>query len=69
MVNLLIYLSVKPLNFKNMNNFEKETRDFIETLPVEVREELVSIIEWEKELSWSNGYADAVEELESASDN
>jgi hypothetical protein len=52
-----------------MNNFEKETRDFIETLPVEVREELVSIIEWEKELSWSNGYADAVEELESTSDN
>ena len=51
-----------------MNNFEKETRDFIETLPAEVREQLVSIIEREKELSWSNGYADAVEQLEDLED-
>jgi hypothetical protein len=51
-------------DFETMNEFETQTRDFINTLPVEVREQLVSIIEWEKELSWSNGYADAVEELE-----
>jgi hypothetical protein len=47
-----------------MSNFEKETIEFINTLPEEVREKLVEAIEWEKELSWSNGYADAVEQLE-----
>lgn len=47
-----------------MNNFEKETIEFINGLPVEVREKLVEVIEWEKEMSWSNGYADAVEQLE-----
>jgi hypothetical protein len=45
-----------------MNNFENETIQFIESLPAEVRESLIEIIEWEKELSWSNGYADAVEQ-------
>jgi hypothetical protein len=47
-----------------MNNFENETVEFINTLPVEVRERLVEVLEWEKELSWSNGYADAVDQLE-----
>ena len=47
-----------------MSNFEKETIEFINTLPEEVREQLVEIIEWEKEVSWSNGYEDAVEQLE-----
>ena len=52
------------LNNIDMSNFEKETIEFINTLPVEVREQLVEIIEWEKEMSWSNGYEDAVEQLE-----
>jgi hypothetical protein len=47
-----------------MNNFENETVEFINTLPVEVRERLVTVLEWEKELSWSNGYADAVDHYE-----
>jgi len=47
-----------------MNNFENETVEFINTLPVEVRERLVEVLEWEKELSWSNRYADAVDQLE-----
>jgi len=47
-----------------MKNFEKETIEFINELPIEVREKLVEIIEWEKEMSWSNGYADAVDQLE-----
>ena len=47
-----------------MNNFENETVEFINTLPVEVRERLVEVLEWEKELSWSNGYADAVDHYE-----
>jgi hypothetical protein len=47
-----------------MNNFENETVEFINTLPVEVRERLVTVLEWEKELSWSSGYADAVDHYE-----
>jgi hypothetical protein len=47
-----------------MNNFENETLEFINTLPVEVRERLVTVLEWEKEVSWSNGYADAVDHYE-----
>jgi hypothetical protein len=47
-----------------MSNFENETVEFINTLPLEIRERLVEVIEWEKELSWSNGYADAVDQLE-----
>ena len=45
-------------------NFEKETTEFLNELSLELRERLVEIIEWEKELSWSNGYADAEEQLE-----
>ena len=47
-----------------MNNFENETVEFINTLPVEVKERLVEVLEWEKEISWSNGYADAVDHYE-----
>ena len=39
-----------------MSNFEKATVEFIESLAVEQRQELTEIIEWEKELSWSDGY-------------
>jgi hypothetical protein len=42
-----------------MVNFEKETVEFLNGLSPELRERLVEILEWEKELSWSNGYADA----------
>jgi hypothetical protein len=49
-----------------MSNFEKETVEFINTLPAEVRERLTEIIEWEKEMSWSGGYADAVDQLEAS---
>jgi hypothetical protein len=47
-----------------MLNFETDTIEFINTLPIEVRERLIEVIEWEKELSWSDGYATAVEQLE-----
>lgn len=49
-----------------MSNFEKELVEFINTLEPEMRDQLVEWIEWEKELSWSNGYADAVDQLEEA---
>jgi hypothetical protein len=45
-----------------MSNFEQATVEFIESLPVEKREKLIEIIEWEKELSWSDGYEQADEE-------
>jgi hypothetical protein len=48
---------------KSMVNFEKETVEFLNGLSLELRERLVEILEWEKELSWSNGYADAEEQL------
>ena len=47
-----------------MNNFEIELREFIQTLEPQMAEQLTEWIEWEKELSWSNGYADAVDQLE-----
>jgi hypothetical protein len=47
-----------------MKNFEKETIEFINNLPIELREQLIELIELEKEYSWSNGYADAVDQLE-----
>ena len=43
---------------------EKETIEFINSLPATISEKLMEILGWEKELSWSNGYADAVEQLE-----
>jgi hypothetical protein len=47
-----------------MSNFENETIELINTLPAEIREQLIERIEWEKEMSWSDGYADAVIEWE-----
>jgi hypothetical protein len=48
-----------------MSNFnEKELIEFINTLEPEMAEQLTEWIEWEKELSWSSGYADAVDQLE-----
>lgn len=48
----------------NMKNFEKETIELIISLDTDLRDKLIQAIEWEKELSWSNGYADAVDQLE-----
>ena len=47
-----------------MNNFEKELIEFIQTLEPQMAEQLTQWVEWEKELSWSNGYADAVDHYE-----
>ena len=45
-----------------MSNFdEKELIEFIQTLEPQMADQLVEWIEWEKEISWSNGYADAVD--------
>jgi len=46
-----------------MENFdEKELIEFINTLEPEFAAKLTEWIEWEKEISWSNGYADACEQ-------
>jgi hypothetical protein len=48
-----------------MSNFdEKELIEFIQTLEPQMAEQLTQWVEWEKEISWSNGYADAVDQLE-----
>ena len=47
-----------------MNNFDIELMEFIQTLEPQMAEQLTEWIEWEKELSWSRGYADAVDQLE-----
>jgi hypothetical protein len=48
-----------------MSNFdEKELIDFIQTLEPQTAAQLTEWIEWEKEISWSNGYADAVDHYE-----
>jgi hypothetical protein len=51
-----------------MNNFEIETVELIKSLPISRQQldDLITAIEWEKEVSWSNGYADAVDQLEEA---
>ena len=47
-----------------MSNFdEKELIEFINTLEPQMAAQLTEWIEWEKEISWSNGYADAVDQL------
>jgi hypothetical protein len=48
-----------------MDNFEKEFVEFINTLEPEMRDQIVEWVEWEKELSWSAGYADASDYFES----
>ena len=42
--------------------------EFIQTLEPQMAEQLTQWVEWEKELSWSNGYADAVDQLEEKSE-
>ena len=63
----MICVENKDFNLNNidMSNFdEKELIEFINTLEPEMAEQLTEWIEWEKEISWSNGYADAVDQLE-----
>jgi hypothetical protein len=49
-----------------MNNFENDTVELLKSLPINRKQldDLITALEWEKELSWSNGYADAVDQLE-----
>jgi hypothetical protein len=49
-----------------MNNFETDTLELLKSLPISRKEldDLITAIEWEKELSWSNGYADSEEQSE-----
>jgi hypothetical protein len=49
-----------------MSNFENQTIEIIESLDLSESQKtlLVEAIEWEKEMSWSNGYADAVDQLD-----
>jgi hypothetical protein len=49
-----------------MNNFEIDTVELLKSLPIDRKQldALITALEWEKELSWSNGYADAVDQLE-----
>jgi hypothetical protein len=49
-----------------MNNFENDTVELLKSLPINRQQldNLITALEWEKELSWSNGYADAVDQLE-----
>ena len=51
-----------------MENFEVETKQLIESLYLtqDQKDKLIQALELEKELSWSNGYADAVDQLEEA---
>lgn len=44
-------------------NFEDESLEFIKALPLTPQQldSLYRVIEWEKELSWCDGYADGVE--------
>jgi hypothetical protein len=46
-----------------MLQFEKDLIEFVNTLEPEMRDQLVEWIEWEKEMSWSDGYATAEEQL------
>ena len=45
---------------------EQTTNEIIESLGLSQSQLtlLVEAIEWEKEMSWSNGYADAVDQLD-----
>jgi hypothetical protein len=49
-----------------MSNFETDTVELIKSLPIDRKtlDDLITAIEWEKEVSWSNGYADAVDQLD-----
>jgi hypothetical protein len=49
-----------------MSNFETDTVELIKSLPIDRKtlDDLITAIEWEKELSWSDGYATAVDQLD-----
>jgi hypothetical protein len=48
-----------------MNNFdETELIEFIHTLEPQMRDQLREWVELEKNASWANGYADAVDHYE-----
>ena len=49
-----------------MSNLEQSTIEIIESLNLSQSQTtlLLEALEWEKELSWSNGYADAVDQLD-----
>jgi hypothetical protein len=49
-----------------MKTFETFTQQLLISLPINRQQldDLITAIEWEKELSWSNGYADAVDHYE-----
>jgi hypothetical protein len=48
-----------------MSNFdEKELIQFIQTLEPQMAKQLTQWVAWEKEISWSSGYADAVDHYE-----
>jgi hypothetical protein len=49
-----------------MNNFETDTVELLKALPINRKQldNLMAALEWEKELSWSSGYADAVDHYE-----
>jgi hypothetical protein len=49
-----------------MKTFETDTQELLISLPINRQQldDLITAIEWEKELSWSSGYADAVDQLE-----
>lgn len=44
--------------------YDTELIEYINTLEPQMAEQLTEWIEWEKEISWSNGYADAADQLE-----
>jgi hypothetical protein len=49
-----------------MKTFETFTQQLLISLPISRQQldDLITAIEWEKELSWSNGYADSEEQSE-----
>jgi hypothetical protein len=49
-----------------MKSFETDTQELLISLPINRQQldDLITAIEWEKELSWSNGYADSVNQME-----
>lgn len=49
---------------------EQATLDFIQSLPIsdEQRSELIEKIDWEKELSWSDGYRTGDDQSEDITD-
>ncbi len=49
-----------------MSDFEADTVELIKSLPIDRQtlDDLITAIEWEKEVSRCNGYAEALDQLE-----